>query len=89
MVSQKCNQSTIDLIETDLVFMTKVAEKSNMLGEIAGISKVFINWIQELSLYTYLFCFWFDVTFFVFTLSTQRAPLCASLAPLLATLGFS
>ena len=48
MVSQLCNQSTIDLIETDLVFMTKVAEKSNMLGKIAGISMVFIYWIREL-----------------------------------------
>ena len=59
MVSQKCNQSTIDLIETDLVFMTKVAEESNMFGEIAGILKVFIQWIQEL-LFVY-----FDVTYFV------------------------
>ena len=54
MVSQKCNQSTIDLIETDLVFMTKVAEESNMLGEIAGISEVFIYWIREL-FFVYLF----------------------------------
>ena len=55
MVSQLCNQSTIDLIETDLVFMTKVAEKSDMLGEIAEISKVFIYWIRE------LFYVYFDV----------------------------
>ena len=54
MVSQKCNQSTIDLIETDLVFMTKVAEESNMLGEIAEISEVFIYWIREL-FFVYLF----------------------------------
>ena len=55
MFSQKCNKSTIDLTETDLVFMAKVAEKSNMLGEIAGISKVFIYWIRE------LFFVYFDV----------------------------
>ena len=79
MVSQLCNQSTIDLIETDLVFMTKVAEKSNMLGEIAGISEVFIYSIQEL-FFVYLFvlflvwCHWFC---FHLVHSTS-APLCKS-----------